>query len=103
MTVGSVGDAVVSIQNRLNRISVNFPDIPKIANPNGFFGEDTRDSVKTFQKIFNLEQDGKVGKATWYRIQYVYNGIKQLNSIFSEGISPGEIEKQFPEYLALGS
>lgn len=103
LTVGSVGDAVVSIQNRLNRISVNFPDIPKIANPNGFFGEDTRDSVKTFQKIFNLEQDGKVGKATWYRIQYVYNGIKQLNSIFSEGISPGEIEKQFPEYLALGS
>ena len=102
LEVGSTGDAVLSIQNRLNRVAVNFPAIPKIAEPNGIFGEDTREAVLEFQHVFNLAEDGRVGKATWYKLQYVYNGIKQLNSIISEGITPGEIAMAFPRVLRIG-
>lgn len=102
LRIGSSGDDVRSIQNRLNRISVNYPAIPKITQVNGLFGKDTEDAVREFQRIFNLTPDGIVGKATWYRIQYIYNSIKRLNSLNAEGITIGEVELQFPRVLRLG-
>lgn len=102
LQLGSSGDDVRSIQNRLNRISVNYPAIPKIADVNGLFGVDTEDAVREFQRIFNLTPDGIVGRATWYKIQYLYNNIKRLNSLNAEGITPGEIELQFPSVLRPG-
>ena len=44
-----------------------------------------------------------MGKATWYKIQFIYNGIKQLNSLDSEGLNLSEVSRQFPEMLAEGS
>lgn len=102
LQVGSSGDDVRSIQNRLNRISANYPAIPKIAEVNGFFGQDTEDAVREFQRIFNLTPNGIVGRATWYKIQYLYNNIKRLNSLNAEGITPGEVELQFPRVLRPG-
>ena len=63
----------------------------------------TESAVKSFQRIFDLTPDGIVGKATWYKIQFIYNGIKQINSLESEGISLNEISRQFPEVLGEGS
>ena len=99
---GSVGNDVAFIQTRLNRISSNYPAIPKINPINGFFGEDTENAVLTFQKIFDLAQDGIVGKATWYKIQFVYNAVKKLNELESEGLRLEDVSKFFPGVLSLG-
>ncbi len=103
LRLGSVGNDVLSVQTRLNRISVNYPAIPKIADVNGFFGRSTEDAVRAFQRIFNLTEDGIVGKATWYRIQYLFNGIKRLNSLDSEGLNFADVQRQYPEVLQEGS
>jgi len=73
------------MQRYLNRIRVNYPLIPQIPNPNGVFGEDTTKAVKTFQSVFNLTQDGIIGRATWFRIVQLYVGITKLASLDSEG------------------
>ncbi len=99
---GSSGNDVLLVQTRLNRIATNYPAIPKIANVNGFFGDTTRDAVIRFQEIFNLAPDGIVGKATWYKIQFIYNGIKRLNQLDSEGLNLSEISRQFPGILREG-
>lgn len=102
LRLGSTGDDVRTVQIRLNRISDNYPEIPKISPPFGIFSYDTEDSVKKFQEIFNLTPDGIIGKATWYTIQKIYNSVKRLNEINSEGIRLEEISKQFSEVLREG-
>ncbi|WP_209010613.1 peptidoglycan-binding protein [Anaerovorax sp. IOR16] len=96
LRLGSFGQDVTVIQNELNRISQNYPSIPKIINDrNGVFGAETEAAVKQFQRIFNLTVDGIVGSSTWYKIKYVYNGVKGLSELVSEGISPEELESPF--------
>lgn len=103
LRLGTTGNDVLSIQTRLNRISVNYPSIPKIPDTDGFFGIETENAVKEFQSIFDLDVDGIVGKATWYRIQQIYAGVKRLNELNSEGVLFDEIPSQFPESLSLGA
>ncbi len=100
---GSANDAVLLIQTRLNRISANFPAIPKITPANGIYGETTEEAVRAFQEIFDLTPDGIVGRGTWYRIQYIYNGVKRLSDLNSEGLTLGELPSEYPEELSLGS
>ena len=102
LRVGSGGDDVRQLQIRLNRISDNYPSIPKIALPDGVFSFDTEDAVRRFQEIFNLTPDGIVGRATWYRIQFIYNAVKRLNELDSEGITLEEVTQQFPGVTRLG-
>ena len=103
LRLGSAGDAVRALQIRLNRISDNYPAIPKIAIPDGVFSFDTEEAVKKFQEIFSLTPDGIVGKATWYRTQFIYNAVKRLNELDSEGIDLIEVTKQFENELSVGS
>lgn len=86
LTVGSSGDAVRRMQVFLNRIRVNYPLIPTISNPNGVFGSDTADAVRTFQRTFSLTADGIIGRATWNKISFIYIGITKLSELTSEGI-----------------
>ena len=102
LRLGSAGDAVRALQIRLNRISDNYPAIPKIALPDGVFSYDTEDAVREFQRIFDLTPDGVVGKATWYKTQFIYNAVKRLNELDSEGISLSEVSDQYPEGLSPG-
>ncbi|WP_051280432.1 peptidoglycan-binding domain-containing protein [Anaerovorax odorimutans] len=95
LTVGSFGQNVSTIQNELARISQNYPSIPKITDEKGIFGGSTEAAVKEFQKVFNLTVDGIVGNATWYKIKYIYNGVKGLGELISEGIRPEELESPF--------
>lgn len=103
LRLGSAGDSVRALQIRLNRISDNYPSIPKIAIPDGVFSYDTEDAVKKFQEIFSLSPDGVVGKATWYRTQFIYNAVKRLNELDSEGITLSEVTKQYGDELSPGS
>ena len=102
LQLGSTGDDVRTLQIRLNRISDNYPAIPKISMPFGVFSYDTDEAVKSFQSTFGLTPDGIVGSATWYNIQQIYNSVKRLNELDSEGISLEEVTAQFPSALGEG-
>ena len=102
LRLDSAGGDVRLLQIRLNRISDNYPSIPKIPYPNGIFGFQTEEAVKAFQRIFNLTQDGIVGNATWYAIQRIYGAVKRLNSLNSEGLQYNEVDRQFKSSLSLG-
>ena len=102
LRLGFANDDVRTVQLRLNRISANFPSIPKIVATDGIFGTDTEAAVRRFQEIFGLTPDGIVGNATWYNIQNVYIGVKRLNDLNSEGITLDEVTKQYPGVLQEG-
>ncbi|MCQ2435303.1 MAG: peptidoglycan-binding protein [Clostridia bacterium] len=102
LKIGSAGNDVSFVQLRLNRIGQNYPSIPKISPVDGIFGTETDRAVREFQRIFNLTVDGIVGRATWYRIQYIYNAVKRLNELNSEGLTIDEVSGQFAEKLEFG-
>ena len=102
LRVGSTGNDVLTKQIQLNRISRNYPAIPKIVAADGIFGTATEDAVVAFQEIFGLTPDGIIGKETWYRIAFLYNSVKRLAELDSEGIALEDIRKQFSEQLQLG-
>lgn len=85
LRVGSSGDYVTILQVMLNRIARNYPAIPRIPSVDGIFGSRTENSVKAFQKIFNLTPDGIVGRSTWYRLVNLYVGVTSLSELVSEG------------------
>ena len=102
LKVGSIGNDVKSLQIYLNRISGNYPAIPKIAATDGVFGSDTEEAVRKFQEIFGLEVTGTVRCATWYKITYIYTSVKHIAELDSEGVRFEEIAQQFTEDLKIG-
>ena len=82
---GSSGPNVVVLQVALNRISQNYPAIPKIATIDGIYGSRTEASVRAFQQIFGLSADGIVGPATWYAIVRLYTAVTSLSELRSQG------------------
>ncbi len=99
---GDIGNSVQQIQIRLNRISKNYSGIPKIPNVNGIFDSSTEEAVRAFQRAFNLEEDGLVGKSTWYSIQRIFTAVKRLNDLASEGITLQEATNLFNSFLSEG-
>lgn len=77
LSIGSSGDAVLQIQEQLNRISLNFPAIPQIS-PDGIFGNNTANAVRKFQEVFNLPISGIVDYPTWYKISQIYVGVSKI-------------------------
>lgn len=100
--LGDTGEEVRTIQNRLNRISTNYPNIPKISPVNAIYDAGTERAVRAFQQQFNLTPDGIVGKATWYRIAFIYNNVKRLSELNSEGLLLSDVSRQYPEELSEG-
>lgn len=92
---GTRSDAVATIQNQLNRIAVNYPNIPTIYPVDGIFGAQTKAAVQVFQKQFNLTQDGIVGKGTWYKISYIFVAVKRLAELTAEGIED-RLQYEYP-------
>ncbi len=99
---GDSGQDVEIIQVRLNRISGNYPGIPKIHPVDGFFDTSTYEAVRKFQEVFNLTPDGIVGHATWYKIQSIYNAVKRLQTVNSEGLRIEDLSTQYSETFELG-
>ena len=100
---GSFGDDVVTIKRELNRISQNYPAIPKIQYINGVFDLETENAVKKFQEIFNLSPDGIVGKATWYKIKQIFASVKRLSELTGEGLTISEVARRYTRELNMGS
>lgn len=100
---GSSGPSVVVLQVSLNRISQNYPAIPKIPVVDGIFGSQTEASVRAFQQIFSLTADGIVGPATWYRIVRLYTAVTRLSELRSQGQQFYAINWSPPTTLQTGS
>ena len=102
LSEGDTGREVELLQRRLNRISANFPGIPKISPDDGFFGKSTTDAVKKFQEVFGLTPDGLVGRATWIEIQAAYNAVKRLYAVNSEGLKLEDLDTRYSSDLSEG-
>ena len=100
---GSFGDDVVTIKRELNRIAQNYPAIPRIPFINGVFDLETENAVRAFQRIFSLDPDGVVGKATWYKIKQVFTAVKELSDLTSEGLTISEVARRYTRELRPGS
>ena len=99
---GSSGPNVVVVQVELNRISQNYPAIPKIANVDGIYGSRTEASVRRFQEIFDLTPDGIVGPATWYALVRLYTAVTSLSELRSQGQQFYSIGWSYPNSLETG-
>ncbi len=77
LQLGSTGAAVRTIQEQLNAISNNFPAIGRLA-VDGIYGPRTRESVETFQRVFNLPTSGIVDFATWYEISNIFVAVTRM-------------------------
>ncbi len=102
LRLGSVGEDVAIVQAMINRISQNYPAIPRISPLTISFDENTEAAVKEFQRIFNLTPDGVVGKATWYKMVYLYVGVTQLSELVSQGQTFYNVQFRFPGTLREG-
>ena len=87
LRLGSTSQAVRVIQRQLNRIAQDYPFFGR-TDVDGVFGESTEAVVKKFQVQFSLTADGVVGRATWYKISYIYASVKDLAELTSEGERP---------------
>ncbi len=103
LKLGDSGVFVRILQIELNRIAKNYPGIKKIPDDAiGYFGISTQDAVKEFQRTFNLDPDGIVGKATWYKIAYVYAAVKRLAELDAEGIQLEDVLENYRTTLKNG-
>lgn len=103
LQLGDSGNDVQQMQIRLNRISTNYPSIPKINPTDGNFGVDTEAAVRAFQRTFRLTEDGIIGNATWYRITYLFNAVKRLSELDSEGIRLEDLPRRYEGQLSVGN
>lgn len=77
LTIGSTGDAVIQIQEQINKIGTAYPAIPQIT-VDGIYGKNTKNAVLSFQRVFNLPQNGIVNYPTWYKISQIYVGVSKI-------------------------
>ena len=100
---GSSGPNVVVLQTALNRIAQSYPAIPKVPVIDGIFGSRTEATVIAFQRIFGLDPDGIVGRATWYAIVRLYTAVLSLSELRSQGQRFYAINWAPPTTLQVGS
>lgn len=74
LTPGMSGENVRDLQTYLSAIARNTGRIPDV-EIDGFYGNNTRDAVYTFQNINGLPITGSVGPSTWQRIAMQYDDI----------------------------
>lgn len=104
LSLGDGGEEIRTLKRQLNRIARNYPAI--LTEPleiTEFFDIPLEEAVRNFQGVFNLPVTGVVDKSTWYRIKYIFNGIKKLSELQSEGLTLSEADRIYPGSLSSGS
>ncbi|WP_438824443.1 peptidoglycan-binding protein, partial [Bacillus sp. JJ864] len=74
---GDQNEAVRTIQKYLYHIRKKYKDIPEI-NVSGIFDSNTTNAVKSFQKYFQLVENGIVDNVTWNQISDIYVNVINL-------------------------
>lgn len=77
LSIGTRGSKVKQLQDQLNVISKAYPLIPKISS-DGVYGEQTANSIRIFQQVFNLPQTGVVDYPTWYKVSEIFVGVSRI-------------------------
>lgn len=72
LTEGMRNDSVRDLQTYLTVIRQNIPQIPELS-VTGYYGEQTRNAVEEFQRLFSLPVSGAVGPVTWANIANQYD------------------------------
>ena len=98
---GDIGVNVARIQTALNRVSQNYPAIPKVT-VDAVFGPRTAEAVRAFQSIFSLTPDGIVGRATWYKLVLLYDSVQRLAELQSEGVSFSGYSWEYSPTISFG-
>ena len=75
---GASGNEVFAIQEALNSVSQEYPNIPVVIE-DGFFGPATKIAIQRFQDSFELEADGIVGPLTWKKLFEIAYDIENGN------------------------
>ncbi len=78
LNIGASGQKVLQLQQQLNRISQNYPAIPKITE-DGVYGSATAEAVRVFQRTFGLPATGITDYPTWYKISEIYVGVSRIS------------------------
>ena len=74
MLLGSDGEGVKNMQEYLNTLSKKYEELPE-CDVNGYFDEQTENTVKIFQKMFGIKDTGVVSSTTWAMISRIYNAV----------------------------
>ncbi len=72
LTEGMRNESVRDLQTYLSVISQTIPEIPNVS-VTGYFGEQTENAVREFQRLFSLPVSGSVGPSTWSAIANQYD------------------------------
>lgn len=102
LRLGSSGEDVRILKRQLNRIGQNYPGVEPFLSLSDFYDVNTEQAVKNFQRIFNLTPDGIVGKSTWYQIKSIFNGVKGLSELQTEGLTESEVARVYAKALVPG-
>ena len=73
LSIGSSGTSVKKMQFYLSRIAAFNPAVPAPV-VDGIYGAGMADSVRAFQKEYDLQPDGIIGPDTWDAIESLYTG-----------------------------
>ncbi|MBO5786059.1 MAG: peptidoglycan-binding protein [Clostridia bacterium] len=90
LSIGSEGESVRYIQQKISVINEAIPYIPSLV-PDGVFGQETLEAVTRVQRVFGLEGNGRVEESTWLLINYLFTAIengclpKSAIAAFAEG------------------
>lgn len=74
LALGSSGDEVTKLQEYLTAISEQYLQITPL-NITGYFGGQTENAVKEYQRIFGLDVNGEVGRSDWNSIINTYKNV----------------------------
>lgn len=85
LTVGDKGDAVKTLQTKLNKVGYKL-------TVDGEYGSATKSAVTSFQKKYNLEVDGIAGKNTITKLDSVI-AAKSKNTSSTTSKAPSKVRK----------
>lgn len=94
LKVGCSGADVTALQNKLNYLGYN------CGNPDGKFGNGTKNVVISFQKTYGLTSDGIVGNNTLNAINTTVN--RKNKNILSKGQVSDDVKKLQEDLISLG-
>ncbi len=74
LSEGMSNQSVRDLQTYLSFIGENYSELPQLSIT-GYYGDQTRAAVETFQRLFGLDVSGAVGPITWNTIANEYNAL----------------------------
>lgn len=87
LKIGDQNQNVRSLQYYLSVISAYYIRVSPVSIT-GYFGEQTENSVKSFQTLFGLPSTGIVDEQTWNEIYRAYAGIVESEPFETEDVVP---------------